>query len=170
MYKGKPQISPQQYLDHIKSEYEDVGDPIVAEGQMKYMRGKFEYYGLKAPVWTAILKEIFKKEGLFEEEDLKEFVRLCFEDIYREIHYAGLQMLEKKIKKQEASFIDFLEECILTESWWDTVDWINKLVGIHFKRYPNLQFLIANKWIESDNFWLQRTGLLFSTSARSFDQ
>ena len=66
---------------------------------------------------------------------------LCFEDAYREIHYSGLQMIEKKIKKQPADFIDFLEECIQTESWWDSVDWINKLVGIHFKRYPNLQYL-----------------------------
>ena len=160
MYKGKPQITPDEYLDHIKSAYQDKSDPEVAEGQMKYMRGKFEYYGLKAPVWTPILRDIFKERGLFDGDDLKEFVRLCFDDAYREIHYSGLQMIEKKIKKQPADFVDFLEECIQTESWWDSVDWINKLVGIHFKRYPNLQYIYSNKWIESDHFWLQRIAII----------
>lgn len=130
------------------------------------MKDLFPYYGLKAPQWVAILKEVFKEHGLYEGPELNAFVRLCFEEEYREMHYTGLQMLEKKIKKQEKDTIGFLEELVLTNSWWDTVDWINKLTGIHFKRYPDLQIATAEKWIETDNRWLQRLAMIHQLTYR----
>ena len=127
---------------------------------MRYMRNKFEFYGIKAPEWVAILRQIFAQRGMFSGESLYAFVRLCFEDEYRETHYCGLQMLEKRIKTFPAEGIDFLEECVLSESWWDTVDWVNKLVGIHFKRYPQLQHATCARWVSSNNIWLQRLTMI----------
>jgi len=51
---------------------------------------------------------------------------------------------------------------ITTKSWWDTVDFIAaKLVGDYFKKYPNQIGKYIQKWINSDNMWLQRTAILF---------
>ena len=72
------------------------------------------------------------------------------------MHYTGLQMLERQGKSIDKDDIEFLEECALSNSWWDTVDWVNKFVGIHFKRFPELQKPTAEAWIESDSIWLQR--------------
>ncbi len=149
-------ISPFSYVDIVKSQYEKQGDPDTAIQQSKYMKGLFPFYGLKAPAWTAILKDIFRKHGIFEGELLFDFVRLCFDEECREMHYTGLQMLEKKVKKLQEADIEFLEECALTNSWWDTVDWVNKFVGIHFRRFPGLQYTVVETWIESDSIWLQR--------------
>jgi 3-methyladenine DNA glycosylase AlkD len=55
----------------------------------------------------------------------------------------------------------FLEELICTRSWWDTVDWVNKLVGLHFRRYPDLIKPVTERWMASGNFWLQRVCLIF---------
>jgi 3-methyladenine DNA glycosylase AlkD len=162
-----PSISPAQYVARIDRVYADKADPATAEGQMRYMRNRYAYHGLKAPQWVALLKEMFAQYGLYDGQELRAFVRQCFESEYREIHYAGLQMLEKRIKKQPPEAIDFLEECICTESWWDTVDWLNKLVGIHFKRYPDLQRPIARRWVESDNFWLQRVATIHQLTFKS---
>lgn len=149
-------ISPSRYVEIVRSQYEKQGDPDTAIQQSRYMKGLFPFYGLKAPAWTAILKDIFREQGVFEGELLFDFVRLCFDEECREMHYCGLQMLEKRVKKLDERDIEFLEECALTNSWWDTVDWVNKLVGIHFKRYLLLQVPVAHKWIESDSRWLQR--------------
>ena len=149
------------YISHIKQVFQEKGNPITAQGQMKYMRHKFEYYGLKAADWVGLLKDIFKEKGIYEGEELKSFVRLCMEDEYREINYAGLQMLEKRMKKNPEDFIDFYEELIKTKSWWDTVDWIRKFVGIHFQRFPHLIIPTTEKWMVSGNIWLQRICLIF---------
>jgi 3-methyladenine DNA glycosylase AlkD len=144
----------------IRKRFAEAGDPVRAEGQMKYMRNQFAYYGIKAPIWVAMLKNIFSEHGKYSGKDLQTFAKLCFQEEHREMFYAGLQMIEKQIKYQSADFIDFLEKAIVIGNWWDTVDWINKLVGIHFRRFPELQYKYSRKWIRSDNIWLQRVAIL----------
>jgi len=155
-----PTLKPKEYVALIRHQFVNAGDPIVAEGQMKYMRNRFAYCGLKAPQWVAILRAIFQEHGLYTGAELKTFGRLCFKEEYHEIFYAGLQMMEKQIKSQPKEFIDFLEEAIIAGGWWDTVDWISKLVGIHFRRHPELQYPVCEKWIASENIWLQRVAII----------
>lgn len=154
-------ISPTQYLSNLKIALSQAGDPEYAEKQMTYMKNHFEFYGLNAAAWVGIAKKMFKEEGVFVDGQLKEFARLCFEDDHREIHYVALQMIEKTLKKQDESFIEFLEELILKQSWWDSVDWISKFVSLHFQRFPKEIKSITGRWIESDNIWLQRVAIIF---------
>lgn len=153
-------LSPKEYLNQLKTILSERGDPITAEGQMKYMRNQFGFYGLKAAKWLAVGKEMFKSEGIFEGEDLKEYTRLSYEDEYREVQYIATEMVQKRVKKEPADFIDFLEEMVLSKSWWDTVDWITKLICFHFNKYPDLRRSYCEKWIETDNIWLQRTAII----------
>lgn len=154
-------LEPANYLQYVKNIFQETGNPNTAEGQMKYMRNQFEFYGLKAEIWIKASKQIFKEKGIPEGENLIQLIRLCFEDEYREIQYFALEMTQTALKKQEEDFIEILEELIVTKSWWDTVDWISKLVNIHFKRFPKNMESITHRWIESDNMWLQRTAIIF---------
>ena len=154
-------ITPATYLEMVKTRFEELGKPEVAEQQMRYMRNQFDFYGLKAPIWTPPTKEFLKEKGIFQGADLMTFVRLCYKEDHREIHYFGTEMAQRALKKEPAKFIYFLEEMILTKSWWDTVDWIAKLVNFHFKKYPELILPITEKWMASDNMWLQRTAITF---------
>ncbi len=151
----------QSYLEHVKRIFLEHGDPDISEGQMKYMRNQFAFYGLKAPVWMALAKEIFQTKGIPQGEELKTLVRLCFEEEYRELHYFATEMTQRALKKQAENFIDFLEELITSKSGWDTVDWQAKLAGEHFLRYPQLIGPITERWMQSGNFWLQRCALIF---------
>lgn len=151
----------QSYLEHVKRIFLEHGDPDISEGQMKYMRNQFAFYGLKAPVWMALAKEIFQTKGIPQGEELKTLVRLCLDEEYRELHYFATEMTQRALKKQAENFIDFLEELITSKSWWDTVDWQAKLAGEHFLRYPQLIGPITERWMQSGNFWLQRCALIF---------
>jgi len=44
---------------------------------------------------------------------------------------------------------------------WDTVDGLNKLVGLHFKQHPSLIRPVTERWVESGNIWLQRVSMIF---------
>ncbi len=155
-----------QYLQHVQSIFLEKGDQETALGQMRYMRNQFEFYGLKAGRWMELSKEIFKEKGILEGEELKSLARLSFDDVHRELHYFALEMVQKTLKKQPAEFIDFYEELITTKSWWDTVDWLAKLVGIHFKKHPQLIVPVTERWMASGNFWLQRVCFIFQLTYR----
>jgi 3-methyladenine DNA glycosylase AlkD len=155
-----------EYVQLVRERMQARGNPQVAEGQMAYMRHQFEFFGLKMPIWTAIARDIFATQGLPDPADVPATVRECFADDHREMHYFGLELTQKLLKHQPPQFIDFLEELILTRSWWDTVDWINKLVGLHFKRYPALIQPVTERWMASGNIWLQRVCLIFQLPYR----
>ncbi len=154
-------LLPVAYLKLLTNLFEKHGKPEVAQGQMKYMRYHFEFFGLKAPVWLPLTKKLFKEHGIYDGTELKTFVRLCLEEDHREVHYAAIEMVEKQVKQQDKDFIAFLEEMVVTKSWWDSVDWIVKLIGWHFLRFPELIEPIVWKWIKSDNKWLVRCAILF---------
>ncbi len=154
-------MTPGEYIQHVKSIFQAAGDPGRAQGQMAYMRNQFEYYGLKAPEWVALSKQIFADKGIPQGDELKTLVRLGMEDEYREINYFSIEMVQKVQKKQPEDFIDFFEELITTRPWWDTVDWLAKLAGIHFRRFPHLIAPVTGAWMASGNLWLQRVCLIF---------
>ncbi|HJW27992.1 MAG TPA: DNA alkylation repair protein, partial [Saprospiraceae bacterium] len=155
-----PTLTPEAYLELVANRFLDEGDPIRAEQQQAYMRNQFAYYGLGAPHWLGLLKGIFHQNGTFNGKPLKEFVNLCLHQEYRELHYTGLEMMQVRINEWPSSWIKVIETCITTQSWWDTVDWMAKLTGIHFRHYPELQEPYAHKWIESNNMWLQRVAII----------
>jgi 3-methyladenine DNA glycosylase AlkD len=152
---------PTDYYTAARDTFREKGDPEIAEGQMAYMRGQFEYFGLKMPAWMALTKAIHAARGIPQGEDLRELARLCFQDDHRELHYFALESVQKSLTVQDAGFIDFLEELICSRSWWDTVDWLAKLVGLHFRRYPELIRPVTERWMASGNIWLQRVCLIF---------
>lgn len=151
-----------EYFKTVQDLFLEKGRPEVAFFQMKYMRNQFPFFGLKAPEWMALAKEVIAENGIPQGEDLKTLVRLCYDDEHREMQFFGLELIQRSINKQPENYVHFLEELITTKSWWDTVDWIAaKMVGTHLKRYPNLVPAFPDRLIESDNIWLQRTAILF---------
>jgi 3-methyladenine DNA glycosylase AlkD len=155
---------PSEYFQLVYNALQAQGDPERAQQQMRYMRHQFEFFGLGMPRWMAIAKQIHAEEGIPDGGNLKTLVRLCFDDDHREMHYFALETVQKTLKKQDPEFIYFLEELICTCSWWDSVDWLAKLVGIHFKSHPALIQAVTARWMASGNIWLQRVSIIFQLS------
>lgn len=155
------------YYEYARSIFSEKENPEYAAKQAAYMKYNFEYLGLKMPIWTALTKAIFAEKGIFTGEELMDFVTICFEDDHREMHYLAIEMVQKNIKEQDESFIDFITFMLSTKSWWDSADWIApKLAGEHFKRFPHLIVPITEQWMASGNKWLQRSAMIFQLKYR----
>lgn len=159
-------MQPESYFSHVRDTFREKGDPEIAQMQMWYLRHQFDFFGLKMPRWMALTREIHRQSGLPQGEDLKTLVRLCFSDDHREMQYFALETVQKALAGQDPDFIYFLEELITTKSWWDTVDWIAKLAGMHFRRFPALIQPVTEVWMATDNIWLQRVCLIFQLMYR----
>ncbi len=57
--------------------------------------------------------------------------------------------------------INNIEKLIITNSWWDSIDCLDAIVGNMCLKYPELIESTILKWIYSDNIWLKRVSIDF---------
>jgi 3-methyladenine DNA glycosylase AlkD len=150
------------YTQSLKSFFEGHTNPLNIAPMKKYMRGQFEYLGIKTPQSTALQKEFIKEHGLPPFEKLDLISRELWNLPQREFQYITMNLISKYEKKLESEFINTLEYLIVTKSWWDTVDLLaSHPVGTMFKKFPKVKEKYLKKWRKSENMWLRRTTLLF---------
>lgn len=104
-----------------------------APAMKKYLRNKFAFMGLKAPARRA-LQKTFLAENQEESQDratVISFVRALWEQDEREFQEFGVDLLVKcrgvVLGETERDFreaVSLAEYCVVTKSWWDTVDTI----------------------------------------------
>ncbi|HJS17667.1 MAG TPA: DNA alkylation repair protein [Anaerolineales bacterium] len=149
------------YIASLKELFEQHANPVQAAPMKKYMRDQFEYLGIKSPQVKALIREYISKHGLPALDDVNEISRELWELPQREFHYAAISLLERLEKKLPSKSIKTLEYLITHKSWWDTVDNISHIVGVLFKRFPDVRAKYLPKWRASENIWLRRTAILF---------
>lgn len=154
--------------ENIEKEFSQNRNEQIALGQSAYMKGKFDYFGIKSPIRKEIQKHYLSKNNLPSLNQAIEVMELCFIDDHREMQYFGMDLIVKYKKHYREEDIEWMEWMILTKSWWDTVDLTaTKIIGSYFKKFPNKIDEIIPKWMESENMWLQRTALLFQLKYKS---
>lgn len=160
--------SPQDYVASVSELYQQHADPVVAKPMERYLKGQFEFFGIKKPERNILSKQIIDNQGIPIGEDIKQVCRLCFQEPQREMQYFVNDLLSKVIKTLGADFLEVLEFLILQKSWWDTVDFLApKLAGKILQQYPEEIAHYPDRWIESDNIWLQRSAILFQLDYKS---
>ena len=128
------------YVVSLKTLFEQNANPSQAAPMKKYMRDQFEYLGIKTPQASVLQKEFIHEHGLPPFVKLDVIARELWELPQREFQYLTMNLIGKYEKKLEAESITTLEYCIVTKSWWDTVDALaGHPVGTHFKRYPKIK-------------------------------
>jgi len=150
------------YLEPLTKSFSDNTDETNAFFMKKYMKGQFDYYGLKSPLRREITKNFLKTYRSPKEDELEDVIRDCWQKPEREYQYFAMDLLVKLMKKADKERIDLYEFLVIDKSWWDTVDLVAaKLIGTHFRLFPELKTVYPEKWMSSGNMWLQRTALLF---------
>lgn len=150
------------YLVPLFKDFQKNSNPEYALAQKKYMKGKFEYFGLRSPERREIAKSFLRNHGQPGEDHFEEIIKDCWDQPQRDFQYFAMDLLAKRVKQAEICRVDLYEYLILTKSWWDTVDYLAiRMVGEHFQKFPVIIEDYTEKWMDSENMWLQRTAILF---------
>lgn len=137
-------------------------NPAEAAPMKAYMRGQFDFLGIKTPKRRDLTRQFIAVHGLPRLSELDTILRDLWALPEREFQYAALGLVSRLKKQLPPEFTATLEFLIVTKSWWDTVDGIaGDLVGAMFKSYPQIRAQYLPRWRNADNFWLRRTCLLF---------
>ena len=132
------------------------------------MKDQFDYLGLPSPIRKELAKSFYAEHGYPTPEELRSVVEKCWHLTYREYKYFAMELMARMKKKAGHDAIFLYEKLITDGSWWDTIDHLAPvLVGYHFQEYPEERGKYLNKWIASDNIWLQRSCILFQLKYKS---
>ena len=145
-----------KYLE-VKKIFELNENKENAIAMSKYMRNMFDFYGIQAPKRKEIYNEFIKKEKKSKEIDW-ELLDKCYEDNHREFQYLVYDYL--LAMKQYVLYKDIakIKKYILTKSWWDTIDFLCKVIGDVELRDSKVKDLML-KWSKDENIWIKRTAI-----------
>lgn len=151
-----------EFIISLKEEFNIHADAVIAKQQKAYMKDKFEFFGLKAPVRRSIQKPFLDKKHLPPKNEMPNYVKALLQLPQREFHHVAQELAEKYVKHSEKEDIALYEYMICTNSWWDSVDYIaTKLLAPYFLKFPEQQQVYVDKWLASGNLWLQRSAVIF---------
>ena len=141
----------------IKKRFESREDKENAIAMSKYMRDQFGFYGLPAPKRKEVYNDIIRADKKAKVVDW-EFLDKCYDDTHREFQYLVYDYL--LATKRYVSFEDIprIKYYITTKSWWDTIDFLCKVIGDIGSRDPRVKDLMID-WSKNENVWLKRTAI-----------
>lgn len=150
------------YLRPLKTDLESLACPVNAGKMKSYLRGQFEYYGLKTPIRRSALKEFVAEYGKPAYSDIEKIVFDLFSRNEREFHYCAIDLCGMTEREWNEDSLSLFERMATTKSWWDTVDSVNSVcIRPFFIKFPELMSAETLRWANSDNIWLQRLSLIF---------
>ncbi|TXK78384.1 DNA alkylation repair protein [Paenibacillus sp. N3.4] len=153
-------ISP--YTEKLEAWLRAHRNPVNATAMEAYMKNQFPFLGIKSPERVNLTKQFTKEHGFPKGEEGVRVASELWELPEREFAYTAMLVLMQLRKEADITHVDVLESFIVSKSWWDTVDLIaDHLIGYHLQRFPELIPSYVEKWLSSENMWLQRTSILF---------
>lgn len=155
-------MTHQKIIADLLVAYESKANHAKAFQMKAYMRNRYEFYGLPMPLRKEIAPAFMKQLLALKENHFEEIVRTLWNHPCREVHYFAMEYAFKAKKLWTKDSIQIFEWMIITNSWWDTVDFIaSNMIGSFFIKYPELIKLNIQQWNKSNDFWLHRVSLIF---------
>lgn len=151
------------FISQLEAAFNQNKNEDNAFQMKKYMKDLFSFYGIKTTERRAIFHELLKSNKQEISEDYREIALTLIKKEYRELHYCGIEILIKNLKKNyRKDDIKLVETFLITNSWWDSVDTISKyLLGQYLIEFPNETEKVIERFSNSENKWLNRSAIIF---------
>jgi 3-methyladenine DNA glycosylase AlkD len=149
------------YLIPLQEAFALHEDAENAKAMQAYMKGHFPFFGINATPRRQLLAQFLKENGMPTPFD-PEVLRSLWNAPQREFHHSAVDIMEKQIRSIKESDLSLIEEFIVTNSWWDTVDGLSSWIcGPYFLKFPEHKTEITDQWAVHDNMWLRRASIIF---------
>ena len=142
----------EELLENLKV----IANPNDAAAMKAYMKNKFEFLGVKTPARRKLAKGFFKQQ--IDSVIDWNFINEAWNNPYRELQYTALDYLESRKKLLTPSDLPRLKKLAQTKSWWDTIDFLDRLVGSIIARFPETKEIIL-AWSCDEDIWLRRLAI-----------
>jgi len=151
------------FIDDLTKLFSKHANTKNASQMKDYMRGQFEFYGIKTKERRGLLKQAIATNKEEVVTNVREITCQLYKQPQREFHLTANEIFDKQLrKKYQESDITLIEKLITENSWWDTVDFIAKWVlGHYLTMYPDMVEKTITRFSNVDNMWLNRSTIIF---------
>lgn len=151
------------FISSLETAFKTNIQPENAEAMSKYMRNLFPFLGIKTTQRRLIFKEICNQNKDEISKNPRAIALELFAKPEREFHYCAIEILIKHLKENyKKEDIQLIENLIMTNSWWDSVDTITKnILGEYLLEFPSEIEPIIERFSNSEDMWLNRSAILF---------
>ncbi|GID31866.1 3-methyladenine DNA glycosylase AlkD [Paractinoplanes brasiliensis] len=147
-------------LARLDEHFRPAADPERATGMAAYMKNRFEFLGLPAPVVQKLAKAAQAGLPRPSEDELRTIALELWARPEREYQYVACSYLIRHVDVPGPGFIATVRELVTTKSWWDTVDPLaTRFTGGLVKRHRPLAE-VMDEWSGDENKWLIRVAIL----------
>lgn len=134
----------------------------------KYMKNHFVYFGVSSPSRKLAEAELYSKWKPMDRIELKNWVKQLWNQEQREFQYVALEILGKRKKWLLVEDLPFIEELIITKSWWDTVDMLaGKNLGEILHNNPQIMEQKIHEYTAHENMWINRSAIISQLGFKS---
>jgi 3-methyladenine DNA glycosylase AlkD len=154
------------FITTLETAFQKNSSRELAIPMENYMKNHFPFYGIKTDKRRLIFKAIWQEHQHEVKQNSREIALQLFAFKEREMHYCGIEILIKNLKKNyQRDDIQLIEKILITNSWWDSVDTISKYtLGAYLCEFPNETKKVVQQFSNSENMWLNRSAILFQLS------
>jgi 3-methyladenine DNA glycosylase AlkD len=154
------------FVDELKFELHKNSNREVAIPMENYLKNNFSCLGIKTVERRTIFKSIYEKHNPEIKSNYRTITWELFQEKEREFHHCAIDLIQKEIKKKFIfEDIKLIENLVITNSWWDTVDFIAKyLVGGYLEQFPEETLKVIEHFSNAENMWLNRSAIIFQLS------
>lgn len=136
--------------------FQQAANPEKAIAMKAYMRNQFEFLGITAPERKILTRDFLKNVDTTRIN--WDFIQKCWEQPEREFQYLAIAYLIKLKNRLTVDDIPRLRQLILTKSWWDTIDSLDKLLGLLALNNPIVEAILL-EWSIDENIWIRRVAI-----------
>lgn len=142
-------------FNELLAQMTEAANPVKAREMSVYMKNQFSFLGVPSPQRKEICRPFFKILG--KNADFS-FTDLCWESPFREFQYIAVDCLALCQQSLDRGCIETLKRYIITKSWWDTVDGLDRVVGAVALKDPLVNETLL-EWARGENIWLRRVAI-----------
>ncbi|MFV8327738.1 DNA alkylation repair protein [Flavobacterium sp. ZS1P14] len=151
------------FIQALENAFKQNRNPENAFAMAKYMKNNFPFFGIKTEERRRIFKTVWKENKQEVATGSRAIALALYSKQEREFHYCAIEILIKELKgNYKKEDIQWIENLILQNSWWDSVDTIAKyILGEYLLEFPLETKKTIERFSKSAHLWLNRSAILF---------
>ncbi|MBQ5949316.1 DNA alkylation repair protein [Massilia sp. ST3] len=135
-----------------------LADPARAAPMRAYMKDQFAFLGLPAPLRRAAVKDLVAAHPQ-DPDRLLDSAEALWRLPEREFRYTAVDLLRHHHRRLAPAQLPRLQDWLLRDSWWDTVDGLAAVIGRIVLAARGAQ-VTMDAWIAHPDFWVRRAAML----------
>jgi 3-methyladenine DNA glycosylase AlkD len=146
-------------VDAARTALEPLADPGRAADMQAYMKDVAPFLGVPTPARRAALRAAWVNLPAPTSAELGQAARGLMGQPWRELHYAAADLIDRRLRHADDSFVEqHVTDLLTTTPWWDTVDALGSAaVSPLCRRADHLATMWD--WNGSGDRWLVRASI-----------